>query len=283
MKPLFPYFGGKRRAAPQVWELLGNVTRYVEPFFGSGAVLLGNPNRPKSELVNDRCHFVANLWRALQVDPAEVERIASAPCSEVELKGRAKWLKTEGADRLGAIDWCDLDVCDVDVAGVWLWQACAAIRGNDLRRGDHGVGIKSFRPASVVDVTGRMARAQVLSGDWSRCVTVATLRKGKPGGVFLDPPYGEGNGVAYDDGTGDCARDVWEWALANGGNPHLRIVVAGYDDGREVPSDWQTVERSEKGGYSNVGENLNRHRERLWASPHCLRIPTQVDMFGGAA
>ena len=41
----FPYFGGKSRIAAKVWERLGsNVTNYVEPFFGSGAVLLARPD-----------------------------------------------------------------------------------------------------------------------------------------------------------------------------------------------------------------------------------------------
>lgn len=34
----FPYFGGKRRAASLVWEAIGNVDHYVEPFCGSAAV-----------------------------------------------------------------------------------------------------------------------------------------------------------------------------------------------------------------------------------------------------
>ena len=38
----FPYFGGKRRAASQVWQALGD-PGYVEPFAGSAAVLLGRP------------------------------------------------------------------------------------------------------------------------------------------------------------------------------------------------------------------------------------------------
>jgi hypothetical protein len=93
-----------------------------------------------------------------------------------------------------------------------------------------------------------------------------------PRGVFLDPPYGEGSGVAYEDGTGDVARDVWAWVVEHGGNPRLRIVVAGYDDGRELPEGWRVVDRAENGGFGNQGkDNANRKRERLWLSPHCLR------------
>lgn len=286
MKPLFPYFGGKRRAAPLVWELLGDVTRYVEPFFGSGAVLLGNPRRPLSELVNDRSHMVANFWRALQCNPAEVERLASAPCSEVELRARAEWLSTTGAERLAALDWGDLSACDVETGGIWLWHSCVAIAGHGLNRSNHGLGIKASSPASVSSVARRLSHVQVMCGDWSRCVTPSALHKLPTRdplvGVFLDPPYGVGDGVAYDDKTGDTARDVWDWATANGDNPKLRIVVAGYEDGRSIPPGWQTVERVEHGGRANTGagDNENRRLERLWASPHCLRVATQPDLFG---
>ena len=43
----FPWFGGKRKVADAVWQRLGRVGNYVEPFFGSGAVLLGRPS-PKN-------------------------------------------------------------------------------------------------------------------------------------------------------------------------------------------------------------------------------------------
>ena len=36
----FPYFGGKLPVAELVWLRLGDVPNYIEPFFGTGAVLL---------------------------------------------------------------------------------------------------------------------------------------------------------------------------------------------------------------------------------------------------
>ena len=43
MQVPFPWFGGKSRAAHLVWERFGDLPNYVEPFFGSGAVLLNRP------------------------------------------------------------------------------------------------------------------------------------------------------------------------------------------------------------------------------------------------
>lgn len=41
-KAPFPWAGGKSKAAPLVWDLLGDPHHYVEPFAGTMAVLL-NP------------------------------------------------------------------------------------------------------------------------------------------------------------------------------------------------------------------------------------------------
>ena len=46
MKPIlspFPYFGGKRKVAAQVWQRFGKVQNYVEPFAGTAAVLFARP------------------------------------------------------------------------------------------------------------------------------------------------------------------------------------------------------------------------------------------------
>jgi len=282
MKPIFPYFGGKRRAAAQVWDALGTVDRYIEPFFGSGAVLLGAPVRPKSELVNDISHHVANLWRALQADPETVWRVASAPCSEVELKARAAWLKAWTPP-----DFADLSVCDPYAAGVWLFVICADIGRGDgqlLRNGNpRGIKAHGFSVQWQADIVERIKRVEVLCGDWARCVTHAALGSGlKPSvGVFLDPPYGAGD-VPYEDNTGTVARAVWEWAVANGDNPRLRIVVAGYDDGRTLPPGWKAIERAEHGGYGNrkTKTNENHKRERLGCSPHCLTLNHSLQFTG---
>ena len=82
-KAPFPWFGGKSKAAPIVWELLGDVGHYVEPFAGSLAVLLNRPhpcNRSyHSETVNDLDGFVVNAWRAMQMDPEGTAFHASWP------------------------------------------------------------------------------------------------------------------------------------------------------------------------------------------------------------
>jgi len=88
LKAPFPYFGGKSRIADAVWERLGDVPNYVEPFFGSGAILLRRPHEPNCETVNDLDGMVSNFWRAVQSDPEAVAYHADHPVNENDLHAK---------------------------------------------------------------------------------------------------------------------------------------------------------------------------------------------------
>lgn len=180
---LFGYPGGKSSIADVVWSELGAVDRYIEPFFGSGAVMFRNPRSCKSELINDKSHFIANLWRSIQHRHEEMLGLLSAPPAEVELKARYKWLRSQGARELQALDWDDLEACAPGIAAIWLWCQCAGISGGDgLHRADHGHGVMSSRsePEEWLEAyRGRLRRVQILSGDWARCVTKSAVRGGR--------------------------------------------------------------------------------------------------------
>jgi hypothetical protein len=111
----------------------------------------------------------------------------------------------------------------------------------------------------------------VACGAWKRvCTPIVTHKLGLTG-VFLDPPYkDECRSAVYSHET-SCFDAVQAWAIANGDNPLMRIVLCGYDD-FEMPSTWQWVAWKAVGGYSsaNTHGNDNCKRERIWFSPHCL-------------
>lgn len=88
LKSPYPWFGGKSRVANLVWSQFGEVRNYVEPFFGSGAVLLQRPQPFKGvETINDKDRFVANFWRALKADPEAVAEWTDWPVNECVAAG----------------------------------------------------------------------------------------------------------------------------------------------------------------------------------------------------
>lgn len=117
----FPWFGGKRRVADVVWDYFGDVPNYVEPFFGSGAVLLNRPHDPRCETINDLDCYVANFWRAVQRAPAEVADWCDWPVNEADLHSRHRWLVEQY--RLGFRDMMrsDPSYFDTQIAGWWCW------------------------------------------------------------------------------------------------------------------------------------------------------------------
>ena len=118
----FPWFGGKSKVSELVWERFGDVANYVEPFFGSGAVLLNRPSEPGIETVNDLDCMVANFWRALQHDPDVVADAADWPVNEADQHARHLWLVSQ--EQFREQMKVDPDFYDAKIAGWWVWGQC---------------------------------------------------------------------------------------------------------------------------------------------------------------
>jgi len=124
-KAPMPYAGGKRAAAPFIWQALGDVGHYVEPFAGSLANLLCRPhlaNRPYfSETVNDLDGLLINAWRAIQLQPDATAESASWPVSEVDQAARqwacVQWVRDRDVEKM----MVDPLWCDPIIAGYWLY------------------------------------------------------------------------------------------------------------------------------------------------------------------
>ena len=125
LKAPFPYFGGKSTVAPLVWRALGQPKHYIEPFFGSGAVLLARPHYQAGvhiETINDKAGYVANVWRALQYAPDEVARYCDWPVNHADLSARKSILIAEGSSLLTSLI-VNETYYDAKLAGYWVWAA----------------------------------------------------------------------------------------------------------------------------------------------------------------
>jgi hypothetical protein len=125
----FPYFGGKRRAAPRIWQALGDPAGYVEPFAGSAAVLLARPTFTgrRVETLNDADGWLVNTWRAIQLSPAEVAQHAWGPVTEIDYHARLAWLQQRRTPDLVAWMEGDPEAHDAKAAGWWLYVVACGI------------------------------------------------------------------------------------------------------------------------------------------------------------
>jgi len=129
--PAFQWFGGKARVASVVWDALGDVDSYTEPFFGSGAMLFLRPPShvgERREQVNDFDGFVANFWRAVKADPEGVASYCDWPCHEIDLTSRHAWLVANAAAHKARM-LADPEYFDAKIAGWWCWGQCWWIGG----------------------------------------------------------------------------------------------------------------------------------------------------------
>ena len=199
----------------------------------------------------------------------------------------------------------DMDFCDPVRAGWWLYGVCLAI-GSDFENARHslpsygnkGRGIHRHTPDArysrdtiahhLQGVIDRMRAVRIACGSWERVLTdslmfpCATYKSHRPPcGVFLDPPYLEGNQQYAAGGTGtSLAHDVLEWCIERGDTPQIRIALCGYTGHYDALAEhgWECINWKANGGYASTanrkGSNAtayeNSKREVIWFSPHCL-------------
>lgn len=294
----FPWFGGKRKVASEVWQRFGRVQNYVEPFFGSGAVLLGRPEPiTGNETINDLDGYVANFWRAVQLSPEATAEWADNPVNENDLHARHVWLLQQREALRPSLEG-DPEWHDPKIAGWWVWGVSSWIGSgfcsgngpwwvNEHRQlvhlGDNGQGDRLL--AWFAALSDRLRSVRVCSGDWSRvCGPSVTFKHGLTA-VFLDPPYADTAERAENLYREDCtqiAHDVRRWAVENGSNPLLRIALCGYDGEHEMPAEWECFAWSAGAGFGGQAEERsgNGTRERIWFSPACVqKAQAELPMF----
>lgn len=315
----FPYFGGKRRAAPTIWAALGDPSGYVEPFAGSAAVLLARPPHKgrRVETLNDADGWLVNMWRAIQHSPDAVADAAYGPVTEIDYHARLAWLQERRDDDLVA--WLEGDPTNHDAraAGWWLYVVACGIGdpfGNgpwrvidgkltDTRELPHlgtaGQGVNRELPHLGTAGQGalwvymralaeRLKRVRVTCGSWTRVVKPSVTRSGAAGdgarAILLDPPYSTSGDlyVASANDTGDISAAVRQWCSTDAAG--LRVVLCGFEDEHDelLGHGWVKVagKSGGGGGYNNSTLGAGR-RERLWLSPDCLGVHQQGDLFGG--
>lgn len=146
---------------------------FVEPFYGSGAVLLGRPDPAGTETVNDKDGFVCNFWRAISHDPEEVAHWADWPQNESDMHARHAWLRPRRAELVSRLEG-DPDYYDAKIAGWWVWGLCLWIGGGWCNENITG-------PWVVED--GMLVNRKGADGAWRSMIHLSSKGNGYLGGT----------------------------------------------------------------------------------------------------
>jgi DNA adenine methylase len=317
MAPLlspFPYFGGKRTVAADVWMRLGSPSQYIEPFCGSASVLLACPKPAALEVICDGSGFIANFWRAVKHQPDVVAQWADYPVSHIDLGARHVWLMAQ-RERLGSElhdpDWPG----DAKVAGWWLWGQCCWIGsgwcdwfgkiphasdagmgvqaiGQIPHAGNAGMGVQAIGKIPHAGNAGRGGSDVLLTScgrtAWAWLHRLAN-RLERVRVVHGDWSRCLNNHFGGDDTAVflDPPYRAYEALYGNAGavadavetwareNQHLRVALCGHRGDYELDG-WDAVEWSR--GRLTYSGGQTTDSECVWYSPACLNL-TQERLF----
>ncbi len=308
----FPYFGGKRQIADKIWELLGDVEHYLEPFCGSCAVLLKRPNGLNlpdnyAETINDKDFLIANIWRAIKYAPDETAKYADDIVCHIDMYAKNKYIY-DNSGKLKKLLANNPEAYDAKIAGYSIYVLSTFIGGsihinkeiNYHTLGgiphivNNGTGIHASKKYKNIKewfeiLSKRLRRVRIVNGEWNR-ILGGNWQDGhwRTVGIYLDPPYstdrtGRKNGLYHIDHD-TIAHDVRKYCIKNGNRENFKIILSGYSGEHEELAEygWIKINWIANGGYSNRNKdksNNNRFKEVLWINPTIVKENNNSTIF----
>jgi DNA adenine methylase len=273
LRPPMPYFGGKITIGPAIAALLPPHSHYVEPFFGSGAVLFAKAPSDH-ETVNDLDHALVTFWRVLRERPDELTRVcALTPHSRIEYEQAL-----------------DLDAGDELALARQVFVKLTQGRSGRLRRTGwrhyvNPAGSSASMPAYLAGYIDRLApaveRLQRVSLECRPALDLITKYGAEPDVLlYVDPPYlgstrANDNAYRCEMRSDDEHRELAEALHA----ARAAVVVSGYPSDlydRELYAGW---DRHTIAASTGQGGAWDARTEVLWSNRPLARIPTLLDLL----
>lgn len=273
LKPVIQWVGSKYRLAPMITAMFPLHTVYVEPYFGTGSVLLAKP-RSTVEVVNDLDNMLVMFYRVLRDRPNDL-------INALWLTPHSRW---EFEETIAGGPW---DVDDVEpgsplelekVRRWFIWINQRYVMGHTGRwtvtyQGSSGHSNGSKWHAFVGRLEGVAQRLHGVQIDHrdaleivERCIEASDTL------LYLDPPYlretrhGSSYRIEADDHHAQLLK------LLSSGKVRASIMVSGYDSPlyRDAlqPQGWMPVSKSLLSGGRSGRGSTNRKIEVVWVSPN---------------
>lgn len=258
MRTVLKYPGSKWNIALRLVELIPEHHSYVEPFFGSGAVLF---NKPVSDIetINDLDHDVVNLFRCIQEDAERLSRmVMTTPFSREKYEDTYK------------LDVWELMMPDEPYHKalrflIQCWQGHGFRTNgskvgwkNDVQGRERGYALWNWYrlPEWIIDIAERLRMVQIENRP-----ALEVIERFNYSNVFMyiDPPYvwGTRAGKQYKHEMTDADHEEMLKLLLQS---KAKIMISGYES--EMYNDYLTG--WEKKQFSTCAEYGKPRTETVW-------------------
>lgn len=273
----FAYYGGKSGMARRLVAMMPPHRAYIEPFFGSGAVLFRKPPS-RHEIVNDIDGAVVTFFRVLREQPEELTRVCA--------------LSPHARDEFGLADLDDEQLTDLERARrFWVRINQSFTKG----LGQSGWSITTARTQSVpATALSRITRFEVAAQRLAlvtieNCDAMALVERLATSDtlIYADPPYvhatrRSGGRVTQVDYRHEMT-DEDHIALAEvlHATP-ATVLLSGYpgDLYQDLYGEWDFIDVEVTAHSSNAAAKGRTSRtERIWSS---RPIEGALDLWGSS-
>lgn len=272
MRPVLKYPGSKWNIAGKLAILVPEHHSYLEPYFGSGALLFHKP--PSAiETVNDLDSEVVNLFRCIQKDSERLSRLVmTTPYSR------------EAYDRQFTAAPEELYASDFQKAAGFLircWQGYGYRTGgakvgwrNDVQGRERAYALRDWYrlPERIIDITERLRMVQIENRP-----ALEVIKRFDYGNVFiyLDPPYligtRSGGRKQYRHEMTDVEHEDLLKVLVS---LRAKVMVSGYESDmyNDYLSGWQKMH------FNSCAEQGKPRTETVWMNYSMEQQMTIYDM-----
>lgn len=179
-RPVLKWAGGKTQLANELLARLPkNYGKYIEPFFGGGALFFAA--QPKKSVIADINPELINLYTAIRNDVNDVIKHLKIHRNEKEY-----FLK------IRALDWTKLDPAEAAARTIFLNKTCFNGLYRVNKKGQFNVPFANYKNPKILDsenlfaVADALKDVEIVLGDYK---TVLAKHAEAGDVIFLDPPY----------------------------------------------------------------------------------------------
>lgn len=265
MKSILRYPGSKWNLSKRIVNLLPEHKTYLEPYFGSGAVLFNKPASP-IETINDLNGDIANLFQVIQSEPELLqERLWLIPYSRSVYDSAWKAKPTDEVDQ--AVNFV---IRSTMSHGFRVFEKSGWKRDVSGREAAYAVRHWNSLPEIIQDMALRLKGVQIEKRPALRLIAEFSRPEAV---IYLDPPYV----------LSTRTREQYSHEMTNSDHLELlellnqskaNILLSGYDSKlyNQQLSNWNRLE------FSATAEKGLHRTEVLWTN---FQPAQQLELFGG--